>query len=201
MATLWKFLIDFQGTLKFNNPWYRPLDKENDCNLMTQVLKHVIDIMSPHLTLPELKEFNLCWLYLQVLTLSNITTSPGRGIDITFWKEIRSSCTSNLKWPRQIRPSQQMLDHIEKTPTPTIHQITQIKPAKSATLSLPLAFPLAVTPAMVHIHWLFHTPAILKTPREPQHLLYTYPKTWVQSHIQWHINTLAPYQQCSHRSL
>ena len=60
MATLWKFLIEFQGTLKFNNLWYRPLNKENDYILMTQVLKHVIDIMSPLLTLPELKEFNLC---------------------------------------------------------------------------------------------------------------------------------------------
>ena len=28
-------------------------------------------------------------------------------IDINFWKGNRSSCTSNLKWPRQIQPSQQ----------------------------------------------------------------------------------------------
>ena len=44
-----------------------------------------------------------------------------------------------------------MLDHMEKNSTSTVHQINQVKPATSTTLSLPLAFPLSITPAMAHI--------------------------------------------------
>ena len=32
VATLWQFLNNLQGTLKFNNPRHFPLDRENDCN-------------------------------------------------------------------------------------------------------------------------------------------------------------------------
>ena len=64
VANLLQFLNDLKGTLKFNNPWYFPLDRENDCNLMTQVLERLIDTTSPLLTCPELKKFNLCRLYL-----------------------------------------------------------------------------------------------------------------------------------------
>ena len=106
VSNLWQFLNDLQGTLKFNNPWYFPLGRENDCNLMTQVLECLIDTTFPLLALPKLKKFNLCQLYLKVITLSDITTSSGREIDINFGKGHRSSCTSNLKWPRQIRSSQ-----------------------------------------------------------------------------------------------
>ena len=107
VATSWQFLNDLQGTLKFNNPWYFPLDRENNCNLMTQVLERLIDTTAPLLTLPELRKFNLCRLYLQVLTLSDITSSSRRDIDMKFLKGSRSSRFSNLKWSRQIRLSQQ----------------------------------------------------------------------------------------------
>ena len=83
---VWEFLNDFQGTLKFNNPWHFPLDREGDCHLMTQVLECLIDITSPCLTRSELQKFNLCRLYLQVITLSDIATSSGTEIDIHFWK-------------------------------------------------------------------------------------------------------------------
>ena len=74
---------------------------------MTQDLECLVDVTSPLLTLPELRKFNLCQLYLQVLILPDITTSSGREIDINFWKGNHSSCTSHLKWLRQIRPSPQ----------------------------------------------------------------------------------------------
>ena len=72
-----------------------------------QVFERPIDTTFPLLTLSKRRKFNLCQLYLQVIILSNITTSSGREIDINFWKGNRSSCTSNFKWPRQIQPSQQ----------------------------------------------------------------------------------------------
>jgi hypothetical protein len=50
-------------------------------------------------------KFNLCRIYLQVLTLSDIATSSGREIDIHFWRGHRSSRKSSLKWSHQIRPS------------------------------------------------------------------------------------------------
>ena len=99
LATSWEFLNDFQGSLKFNNPWHLPLDREVDCHLMAQVLEHLIDITSPCLTCSEHQKFNLCRLYLQVITLSAITNSSGTEIDIHFWKGNRSLCTSNLNGP------------------------------------------------------------------------------------------------------
>ena len=60
MATSWQFLNNLQGTFKFNNPWYILLDRENNCNLMTQVLERLIDITFPLLTLPKFRMFNLC---------------------------------------------------------------------------------------------------------------------------------------------
>ena len=60
VATSWQFLNDLKGTFKFNNPWYFPLDRENDCNLMTQVLERLIDTKFPLLTPPEQRKFNLC---------------------------------------------------------------------------------------------------------------------------------------------
>ena len=198
---MWKFLIEFQGTLKFNNLWYRPLNKENDYILMTQVLKHVIDIMSSLLTLPELIEFNLCRLYLQVLTLSDITTSCGREIDINFWKGNRSSCTSNLKWTTQIRPSQQYWTIWRRTLHLLFTELAKSNRLNQQHYLYHWLSHLLSHQQWSHIHRLFHTPAILKTPREPQYLLDIYSKTQVQSHIQWYINTLTPYQQCSNHSL
>ena len=55
VATSWQFLNDLKGMLKFNNPWYFPLDRENNCNLMMQVLELLIDTTSPLLTRSELK--------------------------------------------------------------------------------------------------------------------------------------------------
>ena len=60
VANSLQFLNNLQGTLKFNNPWYFPLNRENDCNLITQVLERLIDITFPLHTLPELRKFNLC---------------------------------------------------------------------------------------------------------------------------------------------
>ena len=98
---------------------------------MTQVLERLIDTTSPLLTRPELKKFNLCRLYLQVITLTDITTSSGREININFWKGNRSSRTSNLKWPRQIRPSQQCWTilrrtlHLQFTESPKSNRLNQ----------------------------------------------------------------------------
>ena len=61
----------------------------------------------PFLTSSELQKFSLCRLYLQVITLSDITISSGTEIDIHFWKGNRSLHTYSLKWPQQTRLSPQ----------------------------------------------------------------------------------------------
>jgi hypothetical protein len=72
---------------------------------MPQVLSQLVHIPKPILSKADLQKVNICCIFLQVLTLSDIATSSGREIDIHFWRGHRSSRKSSLKWPHQIRPS------------------------------------------------------------------------------------------------
>ena len=72
---------------------------------MPMVLSQLFHIPNPLLSKPDLQKFNLCCIYLQVITLSDITTSSGTEIDCHFWNGHRSSQKSSLNWPNQICPS------------------------------------------------------------------------------------------------
>ena len=72
---------------------------------MPTVLSQVFHIPNPLLSRSDLQKFNLCRIYLQVITLSDITTSSVTEIDCHFWNGHRSSQKSSLNWPHQIRTS------------------------------------------------------------------------------------------------
>ena len=152
MTTSQQFLNYLQGTSKFNNPWYFPLDRENNCNLTTQVLELLTDITLTLLTLPKLKNS----IYAKLISKSEVysTSSPalgGRSTSI-FGRETAPLAPLILNGPGKSCHISTMLDNMEKNPTLTVHQIPQVKLAKSGTLSPLFAFPLAVTHAMAHIH-------------------------------------------------
>jgi hypothetical protein len=116
LITTWKFLNDINGQVTFTDPWNLPLDWQGGCHLMPQVLSQLVHIPKPILSKADLQKFNLCQIYLQVLTLSNIATSLGREIDSLFWRGHRSSRKSSLKWPHQIQPSTTCWAIWRKTP-------------------------------------------------------------------------------------
>ena len=105
LITTWEFLNDINGKVTFTDPWNLPLDRQGDCHIMPQVLSQLVHIPKPLLSKANLQKFNLCCIYLQVLTLSDIATSSGKEIDSHFWRGHRSSRKSSLKWPHQIWPS------------------------------------------------------------------------------------------------
>ena len=105
ITTTWEFLNDINGKVTFTDPWNLPLDRQGDCHIVPQVLSRLVHIPKPLLSKAELQKFNLCCIYLQVLTLSDIATSSGKEIDCHFWRGHRSFRKSSLKWPHQIRPS------------------------------------------------------------------------------------------------
>ena len=72
---------------------------------MPKVLSQLVNTTKPLLSKPDLQKFNLCQIYLQGRTLSDIATSSGKQIDCHFWKGHRSSHKSSFTWPHQIRPS------------------------------------------------------------------------------------------------
>jgi hypothetical protein len=97
LITTWEFLNDINGKVTFTDPWNLPLDWQGNCHFMPQVLSQLVHIPKPILSKADLQKFNLCCIYHQVLTLSNIATSSGREINIHFWRGHRSSRKSSLK--------------------------------------------------------------------------------------------------------
>ena len=104
-TTTWESLNDIEGFITFTDPWNLPLDYQDNCHIMPKVLSQLGNIPKPLLSKPDLKNFNLCQIYLQTLTLLDIATSSGKEIDLHIWKGHRSSCKSSLTWPHLIRPS------------------------------------------------------------------------------------------------
>ena len=104
-TTTWEFLDDINGSVTLSDPWIIPLNREGDCHIMPTVLSQLFHILNPLLSKPDLQKFNLCRIYLQVITLSDITTSSGTEIGCHIWKGHRSSQKSSLNWPHQIRKS------------------------------------------------------------------------------------------------
>ena len=54
---------------------------------MPKVLSQLVNTPKPLLSKPDLQKFNLCQIYLQVLTLSDIATSSVKEIDCTSGKD------------------------------------------------------------------------------------------------------------------
>ena len=90
----WKFLHDFGLTLKTGHTTPTLL-RENDVSIMSEIIRNTSYSMD------ELKYINYCRLYLQVLTLSDITEGSGNQITTHAAEGIRDySCISTWKWPQ-----------------------------------------------------------------------------------------------------
>ena len=102
LTTTWEFLNDINRSVTLSDLWIIPLNRKGDCQIIPTVLSQLFHIPNPLLSKPDLQKFNLCCIYLQVITLSDITTSSGTEINCHFWNSHRSSRKSSLKWPNQI---------------------------------------------------------------------------------------------------
>ena len=60
-----------------------PFNWDGNYHIMPQVKSQLVHITNPLLSKPDLQKFNLCCIYLQVLTLSDIATSSGKRLTDT----------------------------------------------------------------------------------------------------------------------
>lgn len=101
LSSTWDLMTEASALLTLSDQWTLPLDRQNDCHLMPQLVSLAATFS---LSTPDLVKFNRCRLYLQVLTLSNIVDSSGNTINTDFWKGNKITRISSLSWPKQARP-------------------------------------------------------------------------------------------------
>ena len=101
IINVWDFLLSINGTIQLEKSWHLETQRTNDLFLIDTIMNHL-----PHFPPKTLKCLNACCIFLQVITLANIT--DGSGCDIlkcSLMGVWHSDQCSLYKWPKQIRPS------------------------------------------------------------------------------------------------
>jgi hypothetical protein len=100
LDSLRTFLACCNGSIEVDNPYVLPLQREHDFYLMDVILA------SKRFTDDEIRKINYCRLYLQALTISDITIAGGTRLDPYFLKGRRGpmSSSTRLHHVNQARP-------------------------------------------------------------------------------------------------
>ena len=114
LTSLWEFLNQVKFTLFYPSSWLPTLTRRSDSYLM-EIFHHL------HLPQPVMAKLNRCRLFLQVITLSDITSADGTYILPTIKNgTLQEDRISMLMWPHQGRPTKsewllwdQTLQHFE----------------------------------------------------------------------------------------
>ncbi|MEM7284523.1 MAG: hypothetical protein AAF438_23235, partial [Pseudomonadota bacterium] len=77
LASLRRFLAHIQGGFEVDDPSILPLQRQHDVYLMDDIIR------SNRFTNAEIKQLNYCRMFLQVLTLADLTDASGNVIDST----------------------------------------------------------------------------------------------------------------------
>lgn len=100
LSLLRRYLEHIDGTLELDEAFVPPLQREHDFYLMDSVIR------SGKFTPAQIKTVNYCRLYLQAVTVSDISMPDGRALDPQkrngYWSLYSSRTT--LKWIKQERP-------------------------------------------------------------------------------------------------
>jgi hypothetical protein len=101
LKSLWQYLFSINGSIEVDTNIIQPLQRIHDCYLMDAVL--ATDQFTPK----HVRMIHYCRLYLQVLTLSDITLANGTHLDPALYQGQRSilSNTTRSHHFRQDRPS------------------------------------------------------------------------------------------------
>jgi hypothetical protein len=92
-------LTHIEGETKIANQWIPSTQRKKDTFLMESFFKYTQDTHT-------LQILNNCRLYLQIFTLSDITSADGKKLTKSQLNGHRSpSFSTELSWPKQIKPS------------------------------------------------------------------------------------------------
>ena len=102
LASLRDFLANHKLSIQLADPCIPPLQREHDSYIMDHILQ------SNHYTKAEVRKLNYCRLYLQVVTVSDLTTTDGLSIDPHLLHGLPSAYSSRsaLLSIHQERPSE-----------------------------------------------------------------------------------------------
>jgi len=101
LASLRQYLATVSGRIELDHTYIPRLERINDRHIMDLVLQ------SHRFTPKEIRMINYCRLYLQAVTISDVTTATGRDLDLTMLQGMRSRLSSKTKWHHfnQSKPS------------------------------------------------------------------------------------------------
>jgi hypothetical protein len=109
LTSIWQFLNSIKATVEIERQWVPQVCREHD--------QIIVDIaITLHFNPSQLARVNHCRLYLQVLTVSDITTADGISLLPSAWEGIQDpSRVSTLHWP--VIPCLKGLDILDATLT------------------------------------------------------------------------------------
>jgi hypothetical protein len=97
---IWEFLTSIHGKIHLERAWKLEPQRTNDDSLMDSFMMHL-----PHLPPKTLKCLNACHIFLQVITLDDITDGGGIHVLPCTLQGIRQNDRhSSYTWPHEIRP-------------------------------------------------------------------------------------------------
>lgn len=92
LNSLRQYLYHINGTIELDNVYVPRTERLHDIHLMDSILR------SEQFTAPEIRQLNYCRLYLQVVTLSDITLANGNLLDLTMLHGKVNNKSSQTKW-------------------------------------------------------------------------------------------------------
>jgi hypothetical protein len=95
---IWSFLELFKGTITLMNSWIPPPQRQHDQAVMS------LAITSTY-TKGELRQINMCYIYLHVISVSDITDFYGTCIKQSSYDGTRVDTHPTIRWPKQHRPN------------------------------------------------------------------------------------------------
>ena len=72
LLNAWDFLVSFEGTIHLEHKWTLAIQQTHDVFLMDAIMNH-----TPHFPPKVLKQINACRIFLQILTLADISDGSG----------------------------------------------------------------------------------------------------------------------------
>ena len=101
IQSLSHILLENKMKIWVYNTWVPTISRRND--------KMLMDIFNNNATNQKILHINYCRLYLQVNTISDITTLKGDCIEEGSWTVKKKTIPSRLQWPLQNRPTKKSI--------------------------------------------------------------------------------------------
>jgi hypothetical protein len=101
LLNVWDFLVSIEGTMHLEHKWNLAIQQTHDVFLMDAIMNH-----TPHFPPKVLKQMNACPIFLQVLSLADISDGSGYEILKGSLQGIQhNDRRSSYDWPKQLCPS------------------------------------------------------------------------------------------------